>query len=335
MIRIDGSKGGGQMLRTALTLSAIRGESFKIKNIRGNRNNPGLKRQHLKCVETVERLCNAEVEGAEQGSEELIFKPGELSAENFTVNIGTAGSLTLLLDTVLPLATQFDKVFRLTVKGGTDVKWSPAFEYLRQVKLPLLEQFGFKADLELESSGFYPEGGGEATLKTEEFSMEPVVLKRRGELQGFELFSKASRELEEQRVADRQAGEAARKLKNSHVSRPVEKTVDYEETASVGSSLVLKAVYEESLAGFDALGERGKSSEEVAKEAVKQFKSFSSTDAAVDRHMADQLIIFLAVVGGEICVPEVTDHIQTSLEVVEAFGCDVRFDSSEVVRIFK
>jgi RNA 3'-terminal phosphate cyclase (ATP) len=326
MIEINGAKGGGQMLRTALALSVIRQEDFRIENIRGNRSNPGLKNQHLECVKAAQRISDAEVEGDEMGSEELVFRPETLVSDPFTANIGTAGSITLLYDTVLPITSQFDSGFRLTAKGGTDVKWSPTFNYLKHVKLPLVREFGFSGKLELEKTGYYPAGGGEATLRTDEHSLQPVELTGRGEIVRFEIYSKASSGLEDQDVADRQADEAARILKNSHISVPLEKNTLYEKTDSTGSSLLVKAVYENTVAGFDVLGERGQRSEDVAKEAVQDFKSFHSSEAAVDEYMADQLIVFMAIVGGEISVPEITSHVETNLEVVEKFGVETGFE---------
>jgi RNA 3'-terminal phosphate cyclase (ATP) len=323
MIEIDGRSGGGQILRTALTLSAVTGESFKIDNIRGNRPNPGLKNQHLKCVETMARLCDAEVDGAENGSKSLVFRPSNLEPKNFTVNIGTAGSVTLLLDTVLPVTTQFNTDFRLNVKGGTDVKWSPTFNYLKDVKMDLLKLFGWKGALELERTGFYPEGGGEVRLDTADFSMKNIDTITRGEIKSFEVFSKASTDLEDRDVADRQADELERKLKNSHISVLVEKNVSYVDTGSTGSSLVLKAVYENSVAGFDSLGERGMSSEAVAANVYRAFRNFHSSDAAADEFMADQLPVFMAIVGGRIRISELTSHVQSCVEVIRKFGFEM------------
>lgn len=320
MIEIDGSKGGGQLLRTALTLSAVKQEGFRIENIRGSRPNPGLKNQHLECVKAVKRLCNAEAEGDELNSETLEFRPGDLENRSFTANIGTAGSITLLLDTVLPIASQFSSSLRLTAKGGTDVKWSPTLDYMKHVKLPLLRKFGVKAEVSRERTGYYPAGGGEVELNTREHSLRRIELVERGELERFEVYSRASEDLRAQEVADRQADEAARMLKNSHISVPLEKKVSYEEADSPGSSLLVKAVYGESIAGFDALGEQGKRAEKVAKDAVQEFKSFHSGEAAVDRYMADQLLVFMAIIEGKIRVPEVTSHVQTSLEMLERFG---------------
>lgn len=324
MIKINGSSGGGQMLRTALSLSVVQQQDFCIENIRGNRSNPGLRRQHLEAVKAAKRISDAEVEGAEIGSDELVFKPRNLDSSSFSSNIGTAGSITLLYDAVLPITSQFNNAFRLTAKGGTDVKWSPPFSYLKQVKLPLLREFGVKAETELQKSGYYPKGGGETQLITEEHSLQPINLTERGRIQRFEIHSKASKELENQNVADRQADEAERMLKNSHISTSVDKNVRYEKTASPGSSILVKAVYENSVTGFSSLGEKNKRSEEVAKEAVQDFKKFHSTEASVDEHMADQLMVSMAIIGGEITVPEITSHVETNITVLEKFGCECK-----------
>lgn len=309
------------MLRSALSMSAVTGEDFLIRSIRGSRPDPGLKRQHLEAVKAASRICNAEVSGLELGSTRLEFRPDpSLDPSPFTSNIGTAGSITLLVDTLLPVTSQLNDGFRFTARGGTDVKWSPSFSYLREVKLPLLSRFGVEASVELERTGFYPAGNGKATLSTEPHSLEEIELVERGELQRFEVYSRASRDLENRDVADRQADEAARRLKNSHVSAGLEKDVRYVDADSTGSVLLVKAVYENSVAGFDALGERDKRSETVAGEAVDGFKSFHSSGAAVDRYMSDQLLVFLAIAGGELKIPEITDHVQTNIEVLESFG---------------
>lgn len=321
MIEINGEKGGGQILRTALTLSSLEQRSFRIRNIRGSRPNPGLKNQHLKAAETVQRLTDAEVKGAENGAETLEFKPKTLEKDSFTVNIGTAGSITLLLDTVLPLARKTG--LRLTVKGGTDVKWSPTIQYLKQVKLPLLREHGLKAELKVDRTGYYPKGGGEATLNLEKSDINRFKLEDRGSLERIEVHSKASKELKEQRVADRQADEAARILKNSYISVPLDKNSLYTDTASPGSTILVKAVYENSVAGFDVLGERGKRSEEVAKEAVQNFKKFHASDSTVDKHMGDQLITFLTGSESVLNGLKSTNHLRTNLETVRKFGYSI------------
>jgi len=330
MIEIDGRKGGGQMLRTSLGLSAASGNSFVIENIRGSRSNPGIKNQHLECIKAAEKLSNAKTSGAELNSERLVFEPKELENTDLEADISTAGSISLLFDTVLPITTQFNSGFSFEAVGGTDVKWSPTLDYLEHVKLPILRKFGFKGKIEREKTGYYPEGGGKAILGTEAFSMDSIVLEMRGGLEAFEIYSRASSDLESGDVADRQAKEAERKLKNSF-DVPIEKNIFYEDTASTGSSIMLKAVYENSIAGFDALGERGKSSEDVAGDAIEQFRSFHASEAAVDSHMADQLMSIMAVVGGRITAPSLTNHMQTSIAVLERFGLEPEYFEEEVL----
>lgn len=317
------------MLRNALALSTVTGNGFRIENIRGSRPEPGLKRQHLEAVKTVARIASADVEGAELGSTELVFCPDDLSTDPFTANIGTAGSVNLLFDAVLPVTTQFNTGFRLTGKGGTDVKWSPTSAYYERVKLPLLAESGFKSSYGLSKTGFYPKGGGEVVLETAESSMTKIDLAERGGLQKFKIYSKASRSLQDAEVADRQADETALRLKKEFVSTEIEKNVDYVESASPGSMLCVKAEYENSIAGFDALGERGKRAENVAQDAVEEFLEFHESGAAVDPYMADQLIIFLAIVGGEVSIPEITDHIQTAVSVAESFGKNIEILEGE------
>jgi RNA 3'-terminal phosphate cyclase (ATP) len=326
MIEINGENGGGQMLRTALTLSAVTGENFRMENIRGNRKNPGLKNQHIECVKAAKRLCDAKIEGLKKRSEKITFKAGKYRNESFTSKIGTAGSTTLLMDTVLPITTQFDESFRIDVKGGTDVNWSPTSLYYKHVKLPLLEKMGLEADLKVKKVGFYPKGGGELCLEAEDYSMKSFELLERGELERFEIYSRASEDLEESNVAERQADEAAKKLKKKFVSKEVEKNFEYVESASRGSVLLIKAIYENSVAGFDALGERGKRSEKVAEDAFQDFLSFHESEAAVDEYMADQLMVFAAIVGGEYTAPEITSHIRSNSYMIEKYGFDINLD---------
>jgi RNA 3'-terminal phosphate cyclase (ATP) len=181
VIDLDSSDGGGQLVRTALSLSAVRGVPFRMERVRGDRPNPGLKRQHLACVEAVAALTDADVEGAAVGSETLRFeptvRPGAATApDEVAVDVGTAGSVTLVADTLLPLATRIDGPVRADLTGGTDVRWSPSTDYLRRVKLPLLRSFGLDADVGVDRRGFYPAGGGTLDLRLRPSSLDPIEL---------------------------------------------------------------------------------------------------------------------------------------------------------------
>ncbi|MEF8775974.1 MAG: RNA 3'-terminal phosphate cyclase [Haloarculaceae archaeon] len=322
MLNIDGSEGGGQLLRTALSLAAITETAFRIEEIRGSRPNPGLRPQHLAAVELVATLADAEVDGAELGADSLTFEPGEAWTTDIEVSVGTAGSVTLLFDAVLPVAVSLAEPVRVTATGGTNVKWSPTVEYLRRVKLPLLARFGLDAEVHLARTGFYPEGGGEATLRTTPSSLSPISLTGRGNLDVVEVDSIAAESLADQEVAERQADRAEELLVAADLPAALER-VDTVESDCPGSSLLLRGVYAETLLGVDELGEPGRPSEEVAERAVEAFERVHAAPGAVDYHMADQLVIFLALAGGEVRIPGVTDHVETNLEVVRQFGSDL------------
>jgi RNA 3'-terminal phosphate cyclase (ATP) len=318
MITIDGEAGGGQMLRTALTLSLITDRPFEITEIRGNRPTPGLKPQHLTAVELAADLCDAELSGASQGSESLTFRPGSDWKTTLSADVGTAGSLTLLFDTVLPVASALDEQLSVTATGGTDVKWSPTVGHYRHVKLPLLARHGLQASVTLDRTGFYPAGGGKATLTAEPSTLSPLALDRRGGLDAISVYSKASADLEDSEVAARQAGRAAELLTDAGL--PVaDAHVAYVETDSTGSALVAAGEYERTILGVDALGEPGLPSEEVAAGAVERFVDLHRAGAVVDPHMADQTMVYLALAGGTVAIPRVTDHVETNLAVIEAF----------------
>lgn len=328
MIELDGSTGGGGFVRTALALSAITGESVRIEGIRGARPDPGLEPQHLAAVRAIAAICDGTVEGAEIDARTLAFTPDRPRGGEYDVDIGTAGSVTLLFDTVLPLALAIDEPLRVTARGGTDVKWAPPVEYYRRVKLPLLRRRGLQAALDLDRSGFYPAGGGEATLCLAPSTLQPLEFAERGSPTGARIYSKASADLADADVAERQAIAAADGIEAAGVT-PIERTTTYAATASTGSSVVLRVDFENTVVGFDALGERGTPSEAVAAGVVEAATAFLDGGAAVDRHLADQLLAFLALSGGRVRVPTITEHVGTALDLLEAFGYDVDVDRDD------
>jgi RNA 3'-terminal phosphate cyclase (ATP) len=328
MLEIDGGDGGGQLLRTALSLGAVTETAFEMTDIRGTRPDPGLKPQHLTGVELVAELSGASVEGAELGADSLRFEPGTDWTTEFAVDVGTAGSITLLFDTVLPIGAMRDEPLSVTATGGTDVKWSPTLAYLRRVKLPLLSRFGLAASVAVDRRGFYPAGGGEATLRTRPSSLSPIELTERGRLELVEIVSVAAEALADQEVAERQAEHASERLETAGHPATVEQTASVE-SDSPGSALLLRGVYQETLLGVDELGERGRPSEEVADLAVDAFETVHDGPGAVDRHMADQLVGFLALAGGEVRIPTVTDHVESNVALVDAFGAAVELDRRE------
>lgn len=320
---VDGRDGGGQILRTALSLATLTGTAVRVDGVRGSRPEPGLKPQHLAAVELLARLSDAETAGAELGSETVTFRPGDARHTPLSARVPTAGSVTLLFDAVLPVAATYDEPLELTATGGTDVKWAPTVEYYRSVKRPLLAAAGLVTDVERGAAGFYPAGGGEATLRVMPSALAPLEIRRRGPLDRVAVYSTASEDLAEAEVADRQADHARDRLAEAGLAPDVRR-VEYVESRSPGSSLLVCGVHERTRLGASALGERGVTSETVADRAVDRFTDIEAGPGAVDPHMADQLMVVLALVGGRVRIPTVTDHVETNLRVLRAFGCDVR-----------
>ncbi|UPV76558.1 RNA 3'-terminal phosphate cyclase (plasmid) [Halorussus limi] len=353
LLELDGGAGGGQLVRTALALSTVADRPFRMTNVRGDRPTPGLKPQHLAAVDAAAQLCDAEVSGAELGAEELTFRPGSPTGGRVTVDIGTAGSVALLFDALLPVALRLDRPLAVTATGGTDVKWSPTTAHYRRVKLPLVREVGVHAAVECDRTGFYPAGGGEATLWLAPASRSDLTeldLTERGDLTGVRILSTASTDLADADVAERQAVSAVERLREadapSNEISVVERTLSSVETASPGSALAVVLDYERTTAGFDALGERGKSAEAVGRKAAERALAFLESDgdrsggktsvrsaeptaAAVDSHTGDQLVVFLALAGGKVAIPEVTDHVRTCVDLVTEFGFEVGIDGRD------
>lgn len=327
MLDIDGTAGGGQIVRSALSLSILTDTPIRIEDVRGNRPNPGLKHQHCSAVELVADICDADVTGADLGSTTLTVDPGTVSGGRYEASIGTAGSITLVFDTLLPLAPLLDEPLSVTVDGGTDVKWSPPLDYYRRVKFPFLRQHGLQAAVEPGPRGFYPAGGGEATLRLGPCTLGPIRSTERGERRDVRIYSVASEHLDESNVAPRQATAAMDELPE-HAS-VVERVSTVATAQSPGSVVVVVGSYEDGRAGVSALGERGTPAEEVGTAAAAKLREFERSGGVVDEHLADQVLLPLAVAGGELAIPAVTDHVESSIELLETFGVDVLLEQED------
>jgi len=328
MIEIDGSDAGGQLVRNALALSVIRDIPFRMDNVRGGRSSSGLKPQHVTAVEVVRDLTGADVKGLEEGSETLEFHPRGLDPQDISVDIGTAGSISLLFQSVMPLAYLADEAFSVTVEGGTDVEWSPPTLYFDEVAVPVLEHFGADVEVHTGRHGFYPDGGGRARLDVSPSEPVEAFLKQPGELREIHGVSIASQHLRDSNVAERQRSEARRILKNEYPELDLAIEYRYVQSRSHGSSIVLSGSFPDGRIGADALGEKGKRSEQVAKDAAEDLLEDLGSGAALDRYMADQVVPFLAQTGGAVFVPSVTDHLRSAIDVTERF-LDVSFETRE------
>jgi RNA 3'-terminal phosphate cyclase (ATP) len=327
MLHLDGTDGGGQLVRSALTCSLLTGEGFELAGIRGDRPTPGLKPQHLAAVHLAADLADATVAGDDLESETLRFDPGDVTPGEYAVDIGTAGSVTLLCDVVLPLAARLDGQLTVTAEGGTDVKWSPPLDFFRHVKLPLLHEAGWNATLDVERRGFYPVGGGAVTLSLAPSTPARFALTERGERVEATVYAVETEHLAEADVADRLASQAVEGLRASDWS--VDARTRTVASDSPGAVVVARLGFEDGVAGVSALGEKGMPAEDVADRAVDAAAAFESEPGAVDVRLADQLVLPVALAGGAVRISEVTAHVETNVDLVRAFGFDVRVADRE------
>jgi len=326
MIVVDGSfgEGGGQILRTSIALSSLLLKPVKVINIRAKRKPPGLKRQHMTAIKVLATLTNAEVKGLELGSMAIEFIPKVRRGGHFSFDIGTAGSISLVLQAALPVMLYASTSVSLTIRGGTDVPWSPPIDYVRNVLVPLLNEMGAKVNIRVERRGHYPRGGGIVHILVEPVKkLRPLRKLSRGSVLAIYGISHAVKL--PSHVAIRQAKAAASVLER-HGYRNVKIKTEYYERGKdqhlgPGSGIVLWAKTENSILGADALGARGKPAEKVGEEAALKLIDNLSTNAALDTHMSDMIVPFLAVAEGvsEITGARLTMHAYTNIEVVKKF----------------
>jgi RNA 3'-terminal phosphate cyclase (ATP) len=307
MMEIDGSfgEGGGQIVRTAAALSAVTGTPVSITNIRKGRPKPGLAPQHVEALRALARLCNAQTDGVEPGSSRIAFHPGKVRGRSCHAEIGTAGSVTLLMQCLLPAMLTADEPISLEVSGGTDVQWSPTIDYYRHVFLPALSCFGARARLELRQRGYFPRGQGSVLLKTEPSSLRAGHLRARESERDVEGISHCSNLPEH--VAKRQAESASRVLREAGLSSSI--SHETLRLPSTGSGITLWSGFK----GGSALGSRGLPAEEVGGRAATELATEMRSAAAVDTHLCDQLIPYLAMAGGSYTVREISDHTRTNI----------------------
>jgi RNA 3'-phosphate cyclase len=321
MIEIDGAKGegGGQVLRSALTLSLMTDSHFRIQNIRARRSRPGLRPQHLASVMAAASVGQAQVEGARLGSREIEFRPSSIQPDSYHFEIPTAGSTSLVLQTVfLPLSTA-ESPSEIGIVGGTHVPWSPSFHYLDLNWLPAMRALGFRASLELELAGFYPQGGGLIRASVQPVRrIAPLQGIHRGDLLRLRGLSTVSNLPEG--IAERQRDRAVQRL--ADLDRQVEIEIQTLPSPGKGTHLLLQAEFESGQACYFGLGARGKPAERVADEAIDALHAFLNGGGAVDEYLADQLLLPLAFADGdsEFHTSKITQHLLTNAEVIRDFG---------------
>ncbi|MBW2466508.1 MAG: RNA 3'-terminal phosphate cyclase [Deltaproteobacteria bacterium] len=319
-ICIDGSygEGGGQILRTSLALAAILKQPVRIDNIRASRKKSGLKTQHLAGALALAEITGAEVSGAELHSKSLLFTPKTLRGGRYRFEISTAGSACMLLGTVLPPLLFAAESSEITITGGTHVPFSPPFDFLDRVFLPLLRKLGAAVQLELKRWGFYPKGGGEIKAYVKPCrGLQGLQLKERGSLQRLNISACSANlpgHIAQREIAHLEACLAdyrGKTISNALASRAL----------CPGNFVSLEAEYVHTVAGFNGLGKRGKPAEEVASGVCRDFIRFDRTGATVDQHLADQIILYMALAHGDsfFLTPEITSHLQTNINVIRRF----------------
>src|SRR3989441_4083314 len=323
MIEVDGSygEGGGQVLRTAVALGAVLSKEIHVFNIRAGRAEPGLRPQHMTGVKAAAELCSANLQGMEVGATEFVLKPGKLKAGNFRFDVGTAGSVTLVLQTLMPILAFAPGPVQLEIAGGTDVKWSPPVDYVRLITLPILKKIGYRGELELVRRGHYPKGGGLVRFLTQGPSkLQTLTNEKSGSISRIHGISHAT--ALPRHVAERQATSARQWLEEAKLPSPsldIE-VADDRSQMGPGSGIVLSAETQNgTVLGSDALGERGRPAEEVGSTAGRVLLEEVESRAVLDRHMGDIIVPYLVLAEGmsEVSISRVTQHTRTNIKVAE------------------
>jgi RNA 3'-terminal phosphate cyclase (ATP) len=326
MITIDGSQGegGGQILRTSLALSLVTGQAFRMERIRASRRKPGLLKQHLTAVEAAKAVGCAEVTGPALGSQTLEFKPGPVTAGNYRFAVGTAGSATLVLQTVLPALLTASGLSTLTLEGGTHNPMAPPFDFLEKCFLPLIHRMGPSVELELKRPGFFPAGGGRFHARIEPVKrLARFDLPERGAIRSKQARIWVSKLPES--VAERELAVVREQLKCRAEDCGVE---NIPHPLGPGNAVVLAFEAEHVTEVFTSFGERGRPAEEVAHAAVQAAKAWVEANVPVDEHLADQLLIPMALAGGGVFrTTRPSLHATTNAEVIQRFlPVPIRFE---------
>lgn len=320
IIEIDGSfgEGGGQILRTSLSLSCLLKKPFRIFNIRKGRKKPGLMPQHLTAVRMAQLISSAKVKGDEIGSTELYFEPQDIKPGEIFYDIGTAGSTMLVLQTVLPCLAFSGGKSNVILKGGTHVPMSPCYHYVERIFCKFLRRIGITLSLAIEQYGFYPRGGGHIRAEIEPVKeIKPLKILEPGRLLRIEGISGvANLPLS---IAERQKEAFLKSI--SLLTVPAEIKTLSVKSPGQGTFIFIEAVYEDSVAGFSSLGERGKRAERVGEEAGEKLLRHLGTLKALDPNMADQIVLYMSLTDqtSEFSTSEITGHLITNLWVLKEF----------------
>ncbi len=321
MLALDGGygEGGGQLVRTACALSAITGTPFRLHDIRARRDPPGLAPQHLTAVRAVAELCSGNVEGLAPRAHEIVFHPGALHPGDYCFDVGTAGSISLVLQACLPAAFAANGPVTLRVTGGTDVRAAPPLDYLRFVFLPLLRRMGLHAEMKVRHRGYYPRGGGHVEVEVVPGTPQPLVLESAGALQAIEgAVHVANLPLH---VVERMQHTAERRLRDYPNVRITPDVLGRDRAFGPGGAIVLWARAANTLLGAGEVAQRGVPAERIAETAVDVLCAEIEAGATLDLHALDQLLSYAALAKGTsvFLARAWTSHAQTTAWLIEQF----------------
>ncbi len=324
LLDIDGAhgEGGGQLLRTALALAVLAGRRVRLANIRGNRPKPGLAAQHLTAVQALAEICGGRVHGLALGARELLFEPGAVRGGTFRFDVGTAGSIALVLQAVLPVAIFARQAFSLHIRGGTDVRGAPPMDYLRHVLLPLLQRMGASLQIDVVRRGYYPQGGGEVRVEVPANPpLRPLRLDRQGRLCA--IHGRVHVANLPGHVATRMARAASAVLAAAGVGEPhiALDVLGPDAAVGPGGGIVLAATWEHTVLGSSALAQRGVPAERLGEAAARSLLAEIRAGATLDVHAADQMLVYFALAGGlsRFRARELSSHAETTLWLIERF----------------
>lgn len=330
MLKIDGSlgEGGGQILRTSLALSMCLQKPFEINNIRSGRERPGLQPQHLAAVKAAAAICNAETSGANRDSQRLLFIPGRLTAGRYHFDIGTAGSTTLVLQTLLPALMLAGAPSTLSLQGGTHNPFAPPYEFINQSFIPLLQKMGPRIKSRLEHIGFAPRGGGRLAVEiTPVNKLQPLILLERGKI--LRQYAQVLLSHLPQHIASRELKVIGEILQ---YQRQQLLYTSCDESYGPGNAVMIVIQSELVTAIFTAFGQKGKPAEQVAHQVADEARHYLNAGVPVDSHLADQLLVPIALAGkGTFVTQQPSLHCLTNMNVIKQF-MRKGFTSKEVSR---
>jgi len=333
-IYVDGGmgEGGGQILRTSLALSCITGKALHIENIRAARRNPGLARQHLVCVEAACQVCDAKCQGATLASKVLDFQPGRVRGGDFYFDIGSAGSVSLVIQTVLPALFLAGQVSTVAVTGGTYNPMAPPFDFLCETFLPAIAAAGFQANCRLIKPGFFPAGGGKIATNIQPWQKNAS---QKIDFWGLAEQAKVYARIYTAKLPAHIAQRQKRLLSESGLDLHDIEHVEITDSAGAGNCVMIRLCGSSRTTVFTAFGMKGKPSEQVVGEVVAQAKDFLASGAAIDRFLADQLLIYMALAkSGCYTTNELSSHLRTNIEVIQKF-LPVSFNVEQQGQIYK